>query len=747
MVARTRPYPADDFGALRRSFWLVPVSWGASIGIFSILVLAGIVQGRAALWITNAAWTLSSLIAAIASWQTSRRMTAQRRTAWTLFAAACAVWLLGQLVWDWNVLVIGLEQLFPTLADLGYAGFAVLFSAGLLYYRSAQPARRLVPQRLANLALILCSLAVVLNSLVVEPLAETRRPPTFVVAAVAESLCFAATFLLAIYSMWSYRWQQDLRPMLLIVASLTVHGLCILTYTYRLLLGHPPTGALNVGWIVAFALQHWAAVTQARHEAHDSVALDVYQGEGWIEALLPGSLLIFIAFTVSLNDAPSDTSWVHIGLIAVFAIILAYRESWMYSRGLQLKWRLEQMETSLDSAEHRLHRAEDIHRGLQQDIELVARAGGVALLDWDLKTRAIRYSKEWKRQLGYAEGELTDDSEEWRSRLHPDDAERVLSALDRFLRDPQGELTIEARLLHRDGSYRYILSRATILRDPTGTPIRMLSSHVDITQLKETEVALRDSEARYRNLAGELEQRIAQRTGELSEALRDSRSFAYAVAHDLRSPLRAIDSFCHFLAESSASRLTETERSHIDRVRGGAMHMASLIDGLLAYSRVEHHPVSLEGVDLPACIDEVVATFANQIDASGATVEINVEPTQVLADQEGFRLVLRNLLDNALKFSRTAPQPRVEVGASLEDQRILLWVKDNGSGFDQAYHDKMFGIFERLHSDGTIEGTGIGLALARKAVQRMGGRIWAESVLGQGATFYVELRRFARESE
>jgi signal transduction histidine kinase len=208
-----------------------------------------------------------------------------------------------------------------------------------------------------------------------------------------------------------------------------------------------------------------------------------------------------------------------------------------------------------------------------------------------------------------------------------------------------------------------------------------------------------------------------------------------------------MDGFSHLLQTSSQARLTQEEIAHIDRVRGGVKHMASLIDGLLAYSRVEHYPVQLERIELLALVTELMEMLESQGEMQGVRIEVRVQPTAVRADREGLRLVLRNLMDNAVKFTRGVPNPRIEIGSERKDAVALLWVKDNGVGFDQAYHDKIFGIFERLHTGEAIEGTGIGLALARKAMQRMRGRIWASAALGAGATFFIELALFDDQSE
>jgi signal transduction histidine kinase len=267
----------------------------------------------------------------------------------------------------------------------------------------------------------------------------------------------------------------------------------------------------------------------------------------------------------------------------------------------------------------------------------------------------------------------------------------------------------------------------------------MLGSIVDITPFKELEQSLRESEHRYRELVDTLEGHVGERTRELSDAYRESRNFAYAVAHDLKAPLRAINGFCALLEQSAGGRLTDVERGYIERARQGAMRMAALIDDLLDYSRVEHREQRFGPIDCREFVEELIDNMTDAIEEAGAEVQVDLDRTPVMADSEGLRIVLTNLLENALKFSKGAQHPRIVFDSCLDSGRYVLKVRDNGIGFDPAYRDKIFEIFNRLHAAG-YEGTGIGLALVRKAVQRMEGEVWAESTPGAGATFSVSLK-------
>ncbi|HKE96134.1 MAG TPA: ATP-binding protein, partial [Povalibacter sp.] len=259
-------------------------------------------------------------------------------------------------------------------------------------------------------------------------------------------------------------------------------------------------------------------------------------------------------------------------------------------------------------------------------------------------------------------------------------------------------------------------------------------------RLNETNAELRDSELRYRDLNTVLEKRVVERTAQLERAYDELEGFSYAVAHDLKAPLRAINGFAHLLRDELAGGMTERADAHLNRIRGGALKMSALIDDLLSYAHIERRDLHASHVGLRPLAESVAGEFADEMQRCGVQLTLDIEAITVFLDAEGMALALRNLIENALKYSCEEPAPSIVLRAiRTSDGGVLLAVTDNGIGFDMQYHDRIFEVFQRLHRDDQYPGTGIGLALVRKAVERIGGRVWAESNPGKGATFFVEL--------
>ena len=234
----------------------------------------------------------------------------------------------------------------------------------------------------------------------------------------------------------------------------------------------------------------------------------------------------------------------------------------------------------------------------------------------------------------------------------------------------------------------------------------------------------------------ELERRVAARTEELTRALRELEAFSYSVSHDLRAPLRALNGYAHLLRESQGDKLDAEQRGMFERIARNAEKMGELIDDILEYSRTGREPLKRAAVDLDVLARDIVREQAEHHPAA----RIGIAPLPpVVGDPIMLRQVFANLVANALKFSARRAQPVVEIGASVDNGMAHCFIRDNGAGFDMAHAGKLFQLFQRVHHEREFPGTGVGLAIVKRIIERHGGRVWAEAAPDAGATFHFTL--------
>jgi signal transduction histidine kinase len=251
-------------------------------------------------------------------------------------------------------------------------------------------------------------------------------------------------------------------------------------------------------------------------------------------------------------------------------------------------------------------------------------------------------------------------------------------------------------------------------------------------------VELLESQQQVRRMNTELEQRVEERTRQLESANRELEAFAYAVSHDLRAPLRSMSGFSQILYESASAELDEKSRHYLRRIHDSGLRMSTLIEDLLSLSRINRSELARRPVDLSQIAAESAATVRDRY--PGREVELTIEPGMTVnGDTRLLRIALENLLDNAWKYSAGAVRARVVVGSQPTPEGHTYFVRDNGVGFDMQYAGKLFGPFQRLHSEAQFPGTGIGLVTVQRILARHGGHVWAQAEPDRGATFHFTL--------
>jgi len=410
-----------------------------------------------------------------------------------------------------------------------------------------------------------------------------------------------------------------------------------------------------------------------------------------------------------------------ITLLALLLILL-----WNVTLQNQVHRRTNELKRELDErhqAEKALHENQEL---LKEFLEISPIA-----ISWAGANHHIEYAnREWQTLFGYSLDEVP-TIEDWYIKAYPDPAYRqqLVSDWEKMVQyteqtGKRGE-AIEAKITCKDGTIRLVSISFALTSD------RILTTYNDVTMIHN----LIDE---IRQMNTDLEKRVKDRTAQLENANQELEAFASSVSHDLRAPLRTINGYSMELLEDCNDQLSPEGQGFLQRILKTSERMSLIIDNLLKLSRIMHSDMQIEPLDLSVLARQVLAEL--QKNQNDRDVEVVItEHMHVVADANLMTIAIENLLRNAWKFTGKIKKARIEIGLVEEQGGPVYFIRDNGAGFDMAYSQKLFGAFNRLHSSADFEGTGIGLAIVKRIIQRHNGRIWAEGKPGEGAVLYFTL--------
>lgn len=373
---------------------------------------------------------------------------------------------------------------------------------------------------------------------------------------------------------------------------------------------------------------------------------------------------------------------------------------------------------------------EEANEKLRQNQARLKQAQAIAHMgSWEINFSGgiFKWSDEAYRIYGMEPGEqdLTPDS--WLTFIHPEDLGYVRSVI-KEAHSSFTDFSFHHRIVRKDGVVRYLLSESKFEFDHTGTATGLYGIVHDVTEQKQNEDILKG-----------LNDQIQKRAEELAASNAELERFAYVASHDLQEPLRMVSSFVQLLQKKYNAGLDDTARQYIAYAVDGADRMKRLILDLLAYSRVGTNNDGFSNTDLSTVVDQVLLTFDAEVKEKAARIQVGQMPV-VRANKTQMTQLFQNLVSNAFKYNTTAV-PEIKIGCEEKGDAWQFYVKDNGIGIEEKYYEKVFAIFQRLHNKSQFSGTGIGLAICKKIIERHEGNIWIESVPGQGSTFLFTLKK------
>jgi PAS domain S-box-containing protein len=361
----------------------------------------------------------------------------------------------------------------------------------------------------------------------------------------------------------------------------------------------------------------------------------------------------------------------------------------------------------------------------EERFRLAQKAAEIGSWDWNILSDDLEWSETIEPMFGFKKDKFGKTYEAFLDCIHPDDRPFVIDSINACIEKDE-EYDIEHRIIWPNGSVHWVRETGDVIRDKDGKPVRMLGIVQEITNRKKNEEQIK-----------KLNESLWQYTIRLEAANKEIEAFSYSVSHDLRAPLRSIDGFSQALIEDYANKLDGTGLDYLKRVRNASQRMGQLIDGMLQLSRLSRKEMHIENVDMAELAMNIIKKFKKE-DPS-RNVDFKVQDDLVTrGDKNLLQILLENLLGNAWKFSSKRSNAKIEFGKTKKKNEVVFFIKDNGSGFDMKYADKLFVPFQRLH-DAEFPGDGIGLGIVSRVIRRHGGRIWADGEVGKGAIFHFKL--------
>jgi signal transduction histidine kinase len=358
----------------------------------------------------------------------------------------------------------------------------------------------------------------------------------------------------------------------------------------------------------------------------------------------------------------------------------------------------------------------------------VAKATADVIRDWEIETGTIFWGDSFQTKYGYQINEASKKLSFWQEHIHPEDHDRVMDAVYKVIDDLSlNYWDLQYRLRIAGNNYIHVVDKSYLIRDANGNALRAVGALHDNTEI-----------VNYQKELIGLNEKLEQRAKELAHSNAELERYAYVASHDLQEPLRMVSGFLELLAKKYSAQLDATALNYINFAVDGAVRMKRLISDLLEYSQLGKGSLTTEVVDLSGVLKQVERVYRSDIQSLKVNISVGSLP-KLVANRDQMLQLFQNLVGNAIKYRRPGIDPQIHVSAELIGQKYQFSVSDNGIGIDMKFANKIFIIFQRLHSKEQYPGTGIGLAICNKIVKQHHGDLWVNAGLDKGSTFYFTI--------